>query len=465
MPEKTLSQIPRPLREQYEKGKAALDRQNYDYAVAIFSKILEQEAAFFDCRQALRVSQHKKAEHAGTTFFKRILSGAASSPLFAKGQLALRMQPLDALKIAEQILNNDAHSAQGHKLLADAAMLSDLPKTAALSLEILAKQSPKDEGIQKDLARAYAKIGQGEKAEHIFDELIRLHPGDLELMEERKNLSARRSLAEGGYDALSEGKGSYRDILKDKEEAVALEQAQRQVRTEDLAQKMIDQLRAKLAAEPNNLNYLQQLGELHTKKNEFDLALKAYRQLLQMSGAGDPTVQKTIAEVTVKKFDHALQQLDPQSPDYAQQAAQIKSQRDQFLLQECKQRADQYPNDLAIRFELGQLYFEAGKITEAIQEFQKAQNNPHKRIQALTFLGHCFAHRKMYDLAARQFQTALKEKLVFDDERKEIIYALGTVYEKMANKEKAIEQFKQIYEVDAGFKDVAAKVEGYYGGA
>ena len=34
----------------------------------------------------------------------------------------------------------------------------------------------------------------------------------------------------------------------------------------------------------------------------------------------------------------------------------------------------------------------------------------------------------------------------------------------MAKPEEAIEQFKQIYEVDIGFKDVAAKVDKFYGG-
>src|ERR1700685_3501932 len=110
MPEKMLSQITRPAREQYEKGRAALDRQNYDYAISIFTQVLEQEPAFFDCRQALRVTQHKKAENSGGGFFKKMLSGASSSPLLAKGQLALRMQPLDALKSAEQILNGDPQS-------------------------------------------------------------------------------------------------------------------------------------------------------------------------------------------------------------------------------------------------------------------------------------------------------------------------------------------------------------------
>ena len=68
----------------------------------------------------------------------------------------------------------------------------------------------------------------------------------------------------------------------------------------------------------------------------------------------------------------------------------------------------------------------------------------------------------MNDLAARTLQNAIKEKVVFDDEKKELIYALGCVLEKMGKAEEAIEQFKLIYESDIGYKDVAAKVDAYY---
>ena len=68
----------------------------------------------------------------------------------------------------------------------------------------------------------------------------------------------------------------------------------------------------------------------------------------------------------------------------------------------------------------------------------------------------------MNDLAARTIQNAIKEKLVFDEEKKDLIYLLGSVLEKMGKKEEAIEQFKQIYETDIGYKDVAAKVDAYY---
>jgi tetratricopeptide (TPR) repeat protein len=462
MPEKTFSQIPRPLREQYEKGKAALDRHNYDYAIAICTGLLEQEPAFFDCRQLLRVAQQKKGEGGSGGFFKRFMSGASSQPLVAKGQLALRSQPLEALKIAEQILSSDPHSAQGHKLLADAAMAAELPKTAILSLEILVKNSPKDQEYQKDLGCGYSQAGQVDKAEKIFAELVRLNPGDGRLAEELKDMSARKTLAEGGYDALSDGKGSYRDILKDKDQAVSLEQENRQFKDLDTTRRLIDEYEAQLAQEPGNLKLLRSIAELYTQRKEFDRALEAYHRIVASEGQADAGLQKAIAEVTVRKFDQALAGLDAAAPDYAAQSARIKAERDSFMLTECKERAEQYPSDLLIRFELGQLYFQAGKITEAIQEMQKAQNNPNRRIQALTCLGQCFARRNMNDLAAKKLEQALAEKLVFDEEKMDIIYALGSLLEKMGKKEEAIEQYKKIYEVDVGFKDVAAKVDAYY---
>jgi tetratricopeptide (TPR) repeat protein len=463
MAEKTINQIPRPVREQYEKGKSAFDRQNFDYAVAIFTGVLAQEPAFYDCREALRAAQSKK-NTGGTTFFKKMLSGAGSSPLVAKGQIELMKNPLDALKTAEQILNSDPNSAAGHKLLADAAMAADLPKTAVLSLKMVVKNSPKDEESQKNLARAFSASGQGEKAEMILSELMRQHPNDLRLVDELKDISARKTLAEGGYEALSSGTGSYRDILKNKDESVALEQEHRHVKTGDVTQRMISELEARLAAEPNNFKVLRSIAELYTQRKDFDLALEAYNRIVSQEGATDPSLLKAISETSMKKYEAALTTLDPNAPDYEEKSAQIKAERAAFLLAETKQRADRYPNDLGIRFELGELYFKLDRIGEAMPEFQKAQGNPHKRLQAMSYLGQCFARRGMNDMAAGTLQAALKEKVGFDDEKKELIYALGSVLQKMGKTEEAIEQFKQIYQIDMGFKDVAAKIDAYYQG-
>ena len=461
MPEKSSQEVPRAWREQYEKGVQAFQRKNLDYAIAILTQVLQQEPGFYECREALRATQFKKAGESGG-FLKKMWGGASSSPMVAKGQLALRKNPLEALQIAEQILNSDPHSSSAHKLLADAALQADLPRTAILSLEILVKTSPKDPALWIELAEAYSRENDISKAEAAYGEVLKLRPNDPDISLAMKNLSARRTMAEGGYDALADGSGSYRDILKNKAEAVSLEQEGRQVKSDDVASRLILEYEARIQAEPDNLKLLRTVAELYTQKKEFDRALEYYNRIIAFEGAVDPSLEKAIMETTLRKFDHATDQLDPQAPDYNQQITRLKSERDALLIDECRRRAEKYPNDLQIRFELGTLYFKAGKISDAIQEFQKAQNNPHRRIQALNYLGQCFARRGMNDLAARTLQNALKEKLVFDDEKKELLYELGIVLEKMGKTEEAIEVLKQIYEVDIGYRDVAARVDAYY---
>jgi predicted Zn-dependent protease len=461
MPEKTLQQISKTWRDQYEKGMGAFRAQNFDYAITIFNQVLAAEPGFFDCRQALRAAQVRK-NGANTGFFKKVLGGATNSPLIAKGQLALRSNPLEALQIAEQILNDLPTSSVGQKLLADAAMAAGFPKTAIFSLEILYKNNPKDREVGTELAEAYAAAGQAGKAEDVYRELLRVFPHDPDLAQAVKNVAAQKTMAEGGYDALSDGQGSYRDVLRNKDEAVALEQANRGIKSDEVLARLIYDNEVKFQADPENLKLARTIAELYVEKKEYSRALEYYNYIVAKQGVVEPALEKTIAETTAKKFDHDLASLDTTAADFNQRAEAIRAERDSFLIEQKKKQVERYPSDLQFRFELGQEYFKAGRLGEAIQELQKAQANPHRKLQAMSLLGQAFAKRGMNDLAARTIQNALKEKLVFDDEKKELLYALGSVFEQMGQPEQAIENWKQIYEVDIGYKDVAAKVDAYY---
>jgi len=250
--------------------------------------------------------------------------------------------------------------------------------------------------------------------------------------------------------------------LRNKEEAVSLEQEKREVKNEDVADRLIREHQARLITEPKNLKLLRTISELYAQKKDFDKALEYCEKIRAMDGGADPSLDRYASDLVIKKFDHVLSQLDPNAEDYSAQAATIQEQRALYELNECKSRAERYPTDLQLRFELGELYFKVGKVSEAIQEFQKAQGNPARRIQALGYLGQCFARRGMNDLAARTLQNAIKEKVVLDDEKKDLIYQLGCVLEKMGKTDEAMEQFKQIYEIDIGYRDVASKVDAYY---
>ena len=466
MAEKTMHELAPDLRRMHTKAVEAAQRENDDYALALFCQVLEKEPGFFEGRKTLRTVQARKAAGASTGFFKKFMSSAGSSPQVTKAKLALNKNPAEAMAIAEQVLNSDPNNSFAHRIIVDAAQALEMPQTAVLSLSVLVQNSPKDKALAIEYANTVASSGSGDiqQAEQVLEDLRRSVPYDPDLEQAQKNLSAHRTLKEGGYGALEGGEGSYRDILRNKEEAVTLEQENRVQRSEDVALRLIDEYEARLQNEPGNIKLIRSLAELYTQKNQFAPALALYERIRQSDVGNDASLDRAIADTKVRQFDFELAQLNPFAPDHAEQAAKIQAEKIHFQMTECQQRAEKYPTDLAIRFELGQFYFQAGKISEAIAEFQKAQSNSHKRIAAMNYLAQCFARRKMLDLAARTLQNAIKEKVGFDDEKKDLVYNLGCVLESAGKKEEAIEHFKQIYEMDIGYRDVGAKVDAYYAG-
>ena len=124
---------------------------------------------------------------------------------------------------------------------------------------------------------------------------------------------------------------------------------------------------------------------------------------------------------------------------------------------------ERYPNDPAARQEFGELLRERGEVEAAIAQFQAAMKSPATRIAALVGLGRCFATKQLFDLAVAQLSTAKAELGAMTEQKKEVLYELGTALEAMGRREEAMAEFKAIYSEDIGFRDVLAKVNGYYG--
>jgi tetratricopeptide (TPR) repeat protein len=463
MAEKSLNELTRELRVLFTKGHDALQRDNFDYAIDLFNQVLAREPGLYECRRALRAAQMRKAGTGGG-FIKKMWSSASSSPLIVKGEAALRREPKEALQVAEQILNNDPNNTAAHRLIVKAATALEMPRTAVLSLELLYHNAPRDKDIAIQLANGLANIGEVKRGEQILTNLQSSMPHDNDIAQALKDISARNTMDEGGYDSLADGSGSYRDILRNKEEAVTLEQQNRVEKSDQVSDRLINEYETRLRTEANNLKLVRSLAELHAQKKEFDKSLAYYERLKTSDMGNDASLDRAIADTVIRKYDFQIEQLDTTAPDYSERLAVLKAEKQAYQLTECQKRVERFPTDLQFRFELGQLYFQAGKISEAIAEFQKSQNNPHRRVASLNYLAQSFAKRKMYDMASRTLQNAIREKQVLDEEKKELVYNLGCVLENMGKKEEAIEQFKIIYEVDIGYKDVAAKVENFYSG-
>ena len=238
------------------------------------------------------------------------MSGAGSSPQIAKAKMALRKNPAEAMAIAEQILNGDPNSSAAHRIIVDAAQALELPRTGVLSYETLVKNSPKDKSLAIEFANALVAERSATtqpRRKNPDGSAARQSPNDGELNQALKNLSARKTLDEGGYGALEGGEGSYRDILKDKKEAVSLEQEKRVVKTEDITERLIGEYEARLQTEPNNLKLVRSLAELYTQKKQFDRALELYDRIKNSEHGQRPVARHAPSRTPiVRRFDYQI---------------------------------------------------------------------------------------------------------------------------------------------------------------
>ncbi len=461
MPEKSIKQVSRPDRELYEKGMAAYQKDNLDYAITIFNQTLKNDPEFFECRQALRATQFRKVE-VKSGFFKKMFGAAGKSPAIARAQMALRNHPEEAIRQAEQILNDDPNSVAAHKILADAALKLEMPKTAALSLEIARKNAPKDVDLGLLLAKTLSDLREIKKAEGIYNELGRSFPTNTEVIQAVKDFAANKTLIEGRYESFQDKDSSFRTALKDEEEAVALEQRGRTVNDVDtLTERIAHNIRA-IEKEPGSFQLLRETAELCILKKDFDQAL-SFAEVIRSKGLGeDAGVEQLFSDINSKRIEHRMSEISDTDPEFESKRAAVMREKDEYDLQQLEARSAKYPNDLEVRFQIGKLYFKLENFSTAIQHFQRSQTHPHRKIASLGYLGKCFARKKMWDLAKRSLENAITEKLAFDDEKKDLLYELASIHEQTGNSDQAFEIYKSIFEMDIGYRDVDFKVTAYY---
>lgn len=449
-----LSERAQPL---YKRATEAAHRQNYDYAIELMIQVLELEPAFLDGRKLLRSMQMRQFQSQNIVSRKMATMKAMTEAM--KAQVTLKKSPAQALVEAEKALNIDPANATALGAAAEAAEAMDLPETAAFLLESAVQQKPNDAKTWKRLGALFARSGENDKAYKAYARVLQLDPADAEAFKAMKDATAEGALKKGGWN----DEGTYRDKMKDKEEAKALEQESRVVKSEEMTANLINETYEKLSKDPSNLGLARQLARLYAQNKEFDNSLSLFEQILQRQG-NDPALEKEVADTRFKKTEAAIADKEAallQTPDDAvlkEELAKARQARDDIRLQECEKRVERYPNDLGFRYELGEHYFQRDNIKGAIQQFQLAIKNPQLRVSVLNYLGQCFLKQKLMDIAIRQFMTAESEIPTMDDTKKEVLYNLGCAYELKGDKEKAGECFQKVYEVDMAYRDVAKRL-------
>lgn len=461
MPVKTEKELVEPHRSTWLKAISAMQLKNYGYTIQLTQSILKQEPAFLTGRQVVRKAAIAKSGG------KKSMSTASFTLMKIPGMI--KKDPLAAIEAIEKVLEGEPFNQQANLLLRDAAMAAEMPETATFALETIVEGHPKDTKMLHELASHYTKAGDADKAVEVYNRIVMLNPADLVAVKGSKDASARASMQKGGWERQD---ATYRDLIRDKEAAVSMEQQGRVVRSDEMIEQQLAEFGKRYEENPESVDVARKIAELYEQKNDLENAITWFSYAAGLSNNSDAALVRKSTDLRIKQYDASIAEYEAfieANPDaeetkpYIEQLVEIKRQRAEFSLVECRRRVEHNPTDLQFRFELGELLVNTFNYKDAIPELQKARQNPSVRLRAISLLGKCFVERGMLDLAARTLEEAVAELMVMDPTKKDLVYNLGTVYEKMGEKEKYIASMKQIYEIDYGYRDVAERVESSYG--
>ena len=461
---KTEKDLSETQRSHWLKAVAAIELRNFGYAISLLQGILKQEPEFLTGRQLLRRIEVTKSK----AVRKRTFTISTAPIAIMKAQREMKKDPARAVEMIEKVLEDEPYHKQANLALKEAAVAAGWLELGLFALETLLEENPRDARSLRELARLHKELGEPEKEAEVYNRISEINPLDSEALRLGKDASARASMKSGGWTQAV----SYRDLIKDREVAISLEQQGRMKLDGESLDQQIGETYERHQAEPENVVLARRLASLYEEKQDLESASAWYQYACDLTKGADTGIVRKISDMKIKQLDREIAQHeeflalpvlnDELRGQKSQELKAAKQKRVEVLIADARDCVARNPTDLQLRFELAEQLLKAGQLREALPELQRARQNPTARLKAMNLLGRCYAELGMLDLAMKQLEEASKEILSMDGMKKEVVYNLGLVYERMDEREKALNCMKQIYEVDYGYKDVAQRVESSY---
>lgn len=436
----------------------AIKKKNYNYAIKLLKEqILSIYPDDTDARKKLRACVKKQIKEGGK------VKGAPSA-LFTKPKLALAMargKYDTAMQECENILMSSPEDKGTLYTLADAANQAGYLNTAILAHEECLKLDGRFVKSWRMLGYIYEAQDQVDKALECFNQVTRLDPTDGDSARKLKDLSAKQTTAV--YDGNRKKGGHSKDLRKDAEKQEDQEFREKILRTEEDFMKAIalEQKEIDAGTDTPDRNY-KKIGEYYGKIGKFKEGIENLEKALELK----PTsfdISVSIGDMKVEQFKAKLRKYKKQAEagdaEAKKKLAATKKKLNDFKITEYQRRVDEHPTDNDQRFHLGQVLFQAGKASDAIEHLQRGTKSPKFKLQSYDLLGQSFLETGEYNLAINQFRKALDMGNLdrTDSKAKSLNYNLARALEE-TDKDEAIRVFEGLLEQDVNYRDVRSRL-------
>lgn len=461
MPEVTLKDLDSRVRKQFGNARTAVERGNFEYTVEICSSLLLENPGCLEIRKLLRQAQQSVFTNRGRGAFQQLRAKAEAALIVVYGKPYLKKDPSLAMAYGERALTRDPLHEGALSLVAAGAEALELFETAVFCLNKICDSETKDLELMQRYCEALIKVGETNQAVSIAERLKRLKPDSSFIQELVKSASVAHSINKGKW---AEEEQDFRSKLKDEDMSDSLERKGRLVQDAHGAKERARELIEEIHEDPQNLDLYKQLVKTYLFADDYREALSWLdKAALLPQAEADVALKQLRSEIMIKATELELSKLhNEEGAVPVERIQKLETELEYLRLEESRKMVAQFPNDYAQRLNFGELLLAAGKIDEAIKEFQIAQRGTSLKQRSCVMLGRSFSQKHLYDLALEQFDKAIADSPGMDDFKKDVLYSSAECCESLGNREEAIHRYKLIYANDISFRDVASKIDGFY---
>ena len=176
------------------------------------------------------------------------------------------------------------------------------------------------------------------------------------------------------------------------------------------------------AERSNRIALLERLGQLQRSLDQTDAAVDTYRQMIDLNNELAPRVEAEIIETYRGGREYSKAQ------------------------QEAEAAGKKYPDDRVLRITRDNLMADMGKVDEAASDIKKMLDGKNDRETYLS-LAEVYDKGRKFDDVAKALDAADKLSQS-DDEKKDIWFRRGAMYERMKKTEQAEAEFRKVLKVD-----------------
>lgn len=462
MPEITEADLDPNVKQLWLKALSAVQTKNYGYAIKILQSILKDHPGFLDGRKVLRKCEGLAT---GGPKEKRGLFGMKPGSSFGstKYASAIKKDASGTVVQLETELEKTPYNPELNDALFEAFLALDMTDSAAFALETIRTGHPEETKYLHKLAEFYHTKQMSMNAADVYRDIIKADPTDSAAIKGEKDMTARASMQKQKWGENA----NMRDLMRNKDEFEELEKSQRTGLTREQLEERRDQLVAKYSENQNDLKTVKELASVYERLEDWSSAYSFYEWAFSLSN-GDVALRTKkdlmadkVKEAEMKELEAKVKE-NPDDPEVQALLAERQKASVAEAVAEANRRVEQNPTDPTLRYDLGKALFDAGDYSEAIPHLQQAKRNPHIASKVLLQLAMTFKAKSMNDMAVKQLETALEDLVAMDTMKKQVLYEKGLIHNDLGNNDSALECFKQIYEVDYGYRDVAQRVESSY---